>query len=69
MLDSLFSLGRRGWFWFWLILAVVFAGFVINEIVQTGDPKGLIVLLLVLPFLFLAFSARFLFTGRWRRDD
>jgi hypothetical protein len=59
---------RRGWFWLWIVMLVpVVLAFSWNGLL--ADPAGIWALLLVVAgFLFVAFTSRFLFTGRWRRD-
>jgi uncharacterized membrane protein len=66
-MDLLLSLGRKGWFAFWVMLAGGAVAYVLTRDEPLGVHHFLVLLITVVPFLFLAFSARFLFTGEWRR--
>jgi hypothetical protein len=64
-MDGLLGLGQKAWFAFWTLLA---CGAIIY-VATAGETllvSSLVLLITVAPFMFLAFSARFLFTGEWR---
>lgn len=63
---GLIGLGRWAWSIFWALMAVACAVYILTKDETLGVTVA-VLLCTSAPFLFLALSGRFLFTGEWRR--
>lgn len=65
-MDGLLGLGQKGWFAFWIVIALILAASTLGRNDTILSSLGFI-FWTVTPCLFLAFAGRFLWTGEWRK--